>query len=42
MIYLTIFWEFLKVGCFSFGGAYFAIPLIRQIVLSNGWMTEDV
>jgi len=42
MIYLTLFWEFLKVGCFSFGGAYFAIPLIRQMVLSHGWMTEDV
>ena len=42
MIYLKIFLEFLKVGCFSFGGAYFAIPLIRQIVLSNGWMTEEV
>lgn len=42
MIYLTLFWEFLKVGCFSFGGAYFAIPLIRQMVLSHGWMTEDL
>jgi len=39
---LIIFWEFLKVGCFSFGGAYFSIPLIRQAVISNGWLTEDV
>ena len=37
-----VFWEFLKVGCFSFGGAYSAIPLIRNEVLVNGWMTEDM
>ena len=27
---------------FSFGGAYGSIPLIRQVVLSNGWMPEEV
>ena len=32
---------FLKVGCFSFGGAYGAIPLIRDVVLQYGWMTEE-
>lgn len=41
MIYLELFWGFLKVGCFSFGGAYSAIPLIRDVVLSNGWMEEE-
>lgn len=41
MIYLELFWGFLKVGCFSFGGAYSAIPLIRDVVLTSGWMTED-
>ena len=39
---LIIFWEFLKIGCFSFGGAYFSIPLIREAVLSNGWLTDEV
>ena len=34
MIFLELFLAFLKVGCFSFGGAYFAIPLIRETVLS--------
>ena len=29
MIYLDLFLGFLKVGCFAFGGAYAAIPLIR-------------
>jgi len=32
----------LRVGCFAFGGAYAAIPLIREVVLSYGWLTEDV
>ena len=41
MIYLSLFLAFLKVGMFSFGGAYSAIPLIRDVVLSNDWMTED-
>ena len=34
MIYIELFLGFLKVGCFAFGGAYGAIPLIRDVVLS--------
>ena len=41
MIYWKLFIEFLKVGLFSFGGAYGAIPLIRDTVLSNNWMNDD-
>lgn len=41
MIYLELFFSFLKVGLFSFGGAYGAIPLIRDVVLSHGWMSEE-
>ena len=41
MIYLDLFLGFLKVGCFAFGGAYAAIPLIRDVVLSYGWVTDD-
>lgn len=41
MIYLDLFLGFLKVGCFSFGGAYAAIPLIREIVLSYGWLSDE-
>ncbi len=33
---------FLKVGLFSFGGAYAAIPLIRDVVLSYGWIGEEM
>ena len=42
MIYLELLIGFLKVGLFSFGGAYAAIPLIREVVLSYGWVTEEM
>lgn len=42
MIYLDLFLGFLQVGCFAFGGAYGAIPLIRDVVLSRGWMTDQM
>ena len=42
MILRELFLGFLRVGCFAFGGAYSAIPLIREIVLSYGWLTDDV
>lgn len=41
MIYLDLFLGFLKVGCFAFGGAYGAIPLIREVVLSYGWLEDE-
>ena len=41
MIYLKLFWDFFKVSCFTFGGAYGAIPLIRDMVLGNGWISDD-
>ena len=41
MIYLDLIIGFLKVGLFSFGGAYAAIPLIRDVVLHYGWMDEE-
>ena len=40
MIYLQLIIGFLKVGLFSFGGAYGAIPLIRDIVISYQWLDE--
>ncbi len=40
MILWELFFGFLKVGCFAFGGAYGAIPLIRDVVLSYGWLNE--
>lgn len=42
MIYLELFIGFLKVGLFAFGGGYGAIPLIRDVVLSYGWMSDEM
>lgn len=41
MILLELFAGFFKIGLFSFGGAYAAIPLIREVVLSYGWLTDE-
>ncbi len=41
MIYLELFLTFLEVGLFSFGGAYAAIPLIRDVVLEHAWMSDE-
>lgn len=41
MIYLELILGFLEVGIFSFGGAYGAIPLIRDVALRYGWLTEE-
>lgn len=41
MIYLYLFLEFFKVGLFTFGGGYAMIPLIKEVVLSHGWMDEE-
>ena len=40
MIYLKLFLDFFRVSCFTFGGAYGAIPLIREMVLENRWLAE--
>ena len=42
MILLDLLVGFLKVGCFAFGGAYGAIPLIRDVVLSYGWLSDEM
>lgn len=39
MIYLQLFFSFLQIGMFSFGGGYAAMPLIReQVVSRHGWL----
>ena len=42
MICIDLFLGFLKVGCFAFGGAYGAIPLIRDVVMSYGWLSDEM
>ena len=41
MIYLSLFWEFFKIGLFCFGGAFGMIPLIEETVLKYEWLTES-
>lgn len=39
---MEIFWSFLKIGAFTFGGGYAMIPLIQYEVISrHGWLTEQ-
>ena len=40
MIYLQLFWSFIQIGMFSFGGGYAAMPLIQgQVVYTHEWLT---
>ncbi len=39
---LELFWGFLRVGLFSFGGGYAAVALIREQVRASGWLTEEL
>ena len=39
---LTLFWTFLKIGLFTFGGGYAMIPMIeKELVVKKGWITSD-
>ena len=41
MIYLKLFWTFLKIGALTFGGGYAMIPLVQDAVVTNEWLTEE-
>ena len=42
MILLELFWSFLQIGLFSFGGGYAAMPLIEaQVVSQHAWLTMN-
>lgn len=41
MIYLRLFFEFFKIGLFTFGGGYAMIPLIQDTVTNLNWMTDE-
>lgn len=37
----TLFWTFLKIGAFTFGGGYAMIPLIqKEVTQGRGWLTD--
>ena len=37
---LLLFWEFFQIGLFPFGGGFAMIPLVKEAVLSNNWLSE--
>lgn len=37
---LLLFWVGLKAGMLTFGGAYTAIPFVRDAVVGRGWMSD--
>ena len=41
MIYLKLFYEFFKIGLFTFGGGYAMIPLVRDTAINSGWLLAD-
>ena len=40
-ICLILFYEFFKIGLFTFGGGYAMIPLVKEAVLNNNWLKEE-
>ena len=41
MIYLQLFWVYLKIGLFGFGGGYAMLSLIQhEVVEKNAWLTD--
>ena len=39
---ILLFWEFLKLGLFTFGGGYAMIPQLKEIMITKyHWITDD-
>ena len=41
MIFFELFYTFFLIGLFTFGGGYAMIPLIEDMVVSKGWLTNS-
>ena len=41
MIYLVLFWTFLKIGALAFGGGYAMIAPVSDAVIQHQWMDEE-
>ncbi|MBO4235548.1 MAG: chromate transporter [Firmicutes bacterium] len=40
MLYLRLFFEFMKIGLFSVGGGLATLPFLRELAVNTGWFTE--
>ena len=41
MFYLELFYIFLKIGAFTFGGGYAMLPLIQDEVIAHNWIDSQ-
>ncbi len=42
MLYLQLFWTYLKIGTFTLGGGYVMLPMIeREVVQHLGWIDSE-
>ena len=41
MIYLRLFWEFIKIGIFSVGGGMATLPFLYDLSEKTGWFTAE-
>ena len=42
MIYLQLFWEFLKIGLFAVGGGMATLPFLQELGERTGWFSQDL
>lgn len=42
MIYLQLFWEFLKIGLFAVGGGMATLPFLQRLSESTGWYPQSL
>ena len=42
MIYLQLFWEFLKIGLFAVGGGMATLPFLQELAVRTGWFSQDL
>lgn len=42
MIYLQLFWEFLKIGLFAVGGGMATLPFLQDLSESTGWFPQSL
>jgi len=42
VIYLRLFWEFLKIGLFAVGGGMATLPFLKELAERTAWFTQDL
>lgn len=40
MTFLLFLWEFFKIGALTYGGGLAMIPILRDVVIKNLWLTD--